>query len=326
MNYRMLGRTGLKISEVGFGAWGIGRKEWIGADDAESERALNRSIDLGLNFIDTALAYGEGHSEQIVGKVVRSRSEKILTATKIHPKNRRWPAAPEIPVKEVFPADHVVSCTERSLKNLGLETIDLQQLHVWTDEFVNQGDWLAAIEKLKKQGKIRFFGISLGEHTPENGLKLIETGGVDTVQAIYNIFDQGPEDRLFPACRRLNVGVLARVPLDEGGLTGNITPETTFPKDDFRNFYFRDDRKREVFDRVKKIAADLKISLDRMPETALRFVLSHPAVSAAIPGARTAKHAEANCALGDGKGLPKSSVDALRSHRWDRNFYKGAFA
>ena len=320
MNYRTLGRTGMKVSEIGFGAWGIGARQWIGASDDESVRALSRAIDLGLNFIDTALAYGEGHSEEIVGQVVKSRKEKVFVATKIPPKNRRWPAGGA--VAEVFPGDYVTKCTEQSLRHLGLETIDLQQLHVWTDEFVGQGDWVAAVEKLKRDGKIRHFGISLGEHTPENGMKAVESGLVDTVQVIYNIFDQSPEDKLFPLCRAKNVGVLARVPLDEGGLTGKVTPETTFPKDDFRNNYFKGDRKLEVSERARKIAEDLGIGMEKLPEIAIRFTLSHPAVSTVIPGMRSVAHAEGNCALGDGKGLAADQVPKLRAHRWVRNYYR----
>jgi len=318
MNYRTLGRTGLKVSEVGYGAWGLGQKEWIGAKDDESIRALNRAIELGLNFIDTALAYGDGHSEQVLGQAARAHKGNVIVATQIYPKNRRWPAQRDIPVREVFPAEHVVSCTERSLRNLGVETIDLQQLHVWTDEFTGQGDWLAAIEKLKAQGKIRFFGVSLGEHTPENGLKLLSTGVVDTVQVIYNMFDPSPEEKLFPLCQKLNLGVLARVPLDEGGLTGKITPESTFPASDFRNHYFAGDRKREVHERAKKIAQDLGIDLAGLPEAALRFTLSHPAVSTVIPGMRRPAHVDANAAVSDGRPLPPAVLQALRSHAWKR--------
>ena len=321
MNNRTLGRTGLQVSEVGYGAWGIGAKQWIGASDDESLRALHAAIDLGMNFIDTALAYGDGHSEKIVGRTVRERKDRVYVATKIPPKNRRWPAQRQVPVDQAYTADYVVACTEESLRNLSMETIDLQQLHVWTDEFVGAGDWLAGIERLKKQGKIRHFGISLGEHTPDNGLQAVESGIVDTVQVIYNIFDQSPEDNLFPLCRKKNVGVLARVPFDEGGLTGKVTPETEFPKDDFRNNYFKGDRKQEVYARVQKIAADLQIPLDRMPETALRFALTHPAVSTVIPGMRSVRNAEANCRAGDGKGLPGDQISRLRPHRWIRNYY-----
>ena len=321
MNHRALGRTGLRVSEIGFGAWGIGATQWVGAKDEESVRALHRAIDLGLNFIDTALAYGDGHSERVVGQAVRSRKDRVHVATKIYPKNRKWPARRDVPVKEVFPAEHVVACTEESLSNLGIETIDLQQFHVWTDEFAGQGDWQAAIDRLKRQGKVRHFGISLGEHTPDNGLRAVESGLVDTIQVIYNIFDQGPEERLLPLCRKLDVGVLARVPLDEGGLTGRIGPDTAFPPGDFRNNYFKGDRKRQVHERVAGILADLGIESEALPATALRFVLSHPAVSTVIPGMRSVRNAEANCAVGDGKGLPPGTLERLRKHRWNRNFY-----
>ncbi|ULT56154.1 aldo/keto reductase [Neobacillus drentensis] len=222
MNYRLLGKTDLKVSEIGYGAWGIGNTGWQGANDEESIKALNKAIDLGLNFIDTALGYGNGHSERLVGQVVRERPETIYVSTKIPPKNLKWPAPAGIPAEEAFPADHIISCTEESLRNLGVDTIDVQQFHVWSDEWVNQGDWLEAIKKLKEQGKIKYFGVSINDHQPENAIKLIETGLVDTVQVIYNIFEQRPEDKLFPACEKHNVGVIARVPLDEGGLPAKL--------------------------------------------------------------------------------------------------------
>ena len=321
MNYRMLGKTGLKVSEIGYGAWGIGKSSWIGASDDESLKALHRAVDLGLNFIDTALAYGDGHSEKLVGRITRERTERIYVATKIPPKNRIWPAKAGVPVARTFPAEHVIACTERSLKNLGLEMIDVQQFHVWSDEWVNEGDWLDGIQRLKEQGKLKHFGVSINDYQPENAIKLIETGVVDTVQVIYNVFEQSPEDKLFPACERHNIGVIVRVALDEGGLTGKITPDTSFEDSDFRSNYFRGDRKQHVYERVKKIASDLSITLDQMAETALRFVLSHRAVSAVIPGMRTVRNVERNCLIGDGRGLPAEKVEKLMAHRWVRNFY-----
>jgi len=321
MQKRTLGRTGLSVSEIGFGSWGIGRSLWVGAEDSESLRALNRAVDLGLNFIDTALGYGEGHSERLVGQIVRSRPETIYVSTKVPPKNREWPARDGVPATETFPADYIVSRTESSLKNLGLDRIDIQQLHVWSDQWVGQGDWVEAIEKLKREGKIRFFGISINDHQPENAIRLVESGLVDTVQVIYNIFDQTPEERLFEAVQKHNVGVIVRVPFDEGGLTGKITPQTTFPEGDFRNRYFRGDRPSQVFERVNAIQEDLGIKSEEVAETALRFVLNHPAVSTVIPGMRSVDHAEKNCRVSDGKGLSTSSVEKLRAHRWDRNFY-----
>jgi aryl-alcohol dehydrogenase-like predicted oxidoreductase len=322
MNYRILGKTGLKVSEMGYGAWGIGKGAWVGASDAESVKALNRAVDLGLNFIDTALAYGDGHSEKLVGRLVKERSETIYVATKIPPKNEVWPARSGVPVDQTFPREHVIECTEASLTNLGLEKIDVQQFHVWSDEWVNQGDWLEAVQQLKEQGKIRSFGVSINDYQPANAVKLIETGVVDTVQVIYNIFEQSPEDQLFPACERHHVGVIVRVPLDEGGLTGKITPDTKFEEGDFRNRFFRGDRKQQVYKHVRDITSDLGIPLEEIAETALRFVLSNPVVSTVIPGMRSVRNVERNCQVGDGRGLPKEKLDKLKSHRWVRNFYE----
>jgi aryl-alcohol dehydrogenase-like predicted oxidoreductase len=323
LNYRTLGKTGLKVSEIGYGAWGIGKSAWIGASDDESIKALNRSIELGLNFIDTALGYGEGHSEKLVGQVVREHSEKIYVATKIPPKNYKWPAPAGVPVEETYPAEHVIACTEQSLSNLGLDTIDVQQFHVWSDEWVGKGDWMEGIRKLKEQGKIRHFGVSINDHQPANAIKLIETGLVDSVQVIYNIFEQSPEDALLGACEKHNVGVIVRVALDEGGLTGTIKPDTAFANGDFREGYFKGDRKQEVFERVNGIAEDLGITTDQMAETALRYVLSHPAVSTVIPGMRTVRNVERNMPVGDGRGLPQDQLAKLKAHRWIRDFYRG---
>jgi aryl-alcohol dehydrogenase-like predicted oxidoreductase len=321
VNYRKLGRTGLEVSEVGYGAWGIGKDAWIGADDDESLRALNRAIDLGLNFIDTALAYGEGHSEQLVGQVVAQREETVYVATKIPPMNRVWPAPWGLHPDDVFPGDYVRECTETSLENLGVDAIDVQQFHVWSDEWVGQGDWLEAVEELKGEGKIRFCGISINDHQPSNAIRLIETGMVDTVQVIYNVFDQSPEDELFPACMEYEVGVIVRVPFDEGALTGRITPDTTFDEDDFRNDYFRGDRKQQVYERVRAIVSELGVTEDEVAEVALRYILSHPAVSTVIPGMRSVRNVERNVAVADGKGLPEDQAQILKAHRWDRNFY-----
>ena len=321
VKYRKLGRTGLRVSEIGYGAWGIGGAQWGGADDDESIRALGRAIDLGLNFVDTALAYGSGHSERVVGKVVRERRETVFVATKVPPKNGIWPAPDGLAVEEVFPGDHVRGCAERSLANLGLDAIDLLQLHVWSDEWAGRGDLLETVDELRSEGKIRFFGISVNDHQPANVLRMIETGAIDAVQAIYNVFDQSPEDELFPACREHDVGVIARVPLDEGGLTGRIGPDTEFPGDDFRAHYFRGDRRREVYDRAQAIAADLGIPEDALAETALRFVLAEPTVSTVIPGMRSIRNVERNVAVSGGRALSDGRREKLRAHRWVRDFY-----
>jgi aryl-alcohol dehydrogenase-like predicted oxidoreductase len=321
MERRRLGRTGLEVSEVGYGAWGIGGSGWLGAKDDESLQARERALDLGVNLIDTALGYGDGHSEELVGQVVRGRAETVRVATKIPPKNGLWPARKGTRAEETFPAEHVRACTETSLRNLGLDTIDVQQFHVWDDDWVDQGDWQEAIDALKQEGKIRCFGVSINDHEPANALRLVRSGLVDSVQVIFNVFDQSPEDELFPACREHDVGVLARVPLDEGGLTGRITPDTTFPEGDFRARYFRDDRKAEVFERAQAIADDLGIELDELPAVALRYILSSDAVSSVIPGMRSVRNVERNVAVGDGRGLPSEQVERLHAHRWVRNFY-----
>ena len=321
MNYRKLGRTGLEVSEIGYGAWGIAGDAWLGAKDEESLKALNRAVDLGLNFIDTALAYGEGHSERLVGKILAERSETIHVATKVPPKNLQWPAPAGLHPDEVFPGDYVRECTEQSLKNLGVEALDVQQFHVWQDEWMGEGDWQEAVEDLKREGKIRSFGVSINDHQPANAVRLIETGLVDTVQVIHNVFDQSPEDELFPACQERGVGVIVRVPFDEGALTGNITPETEFDEGDFRNHYFRDDRKQEVQERVRAIISELGAGEDQIAEIALRYILSHPAVSTVIPGMRSVRNVKRNMRVGDGQGLPEDQVRLLKNHRWVRNFY-----
>jgi aryl-alcohol dehydrogenase-like predicted oxidoreductase len=321
MVYRKLGRTGFEVGAIGYGAWGIGGSQWLGGTDDESLTALRRAIELGLNFIDTALAYGDGHSEQLVGRVVREAAARIYIASKVPPKNLLWPARHGIGIEDVFPYDYILSSTERSLKNLGVETIDLQQLHVWNPEWIARDEWRRGLEDLKRSGKVRAVGISINDHQPDSALEIIETGLIDSVQVIYNIFDRSPERSLFPLAMARNIGVVARVPLDEGSLTGKIDEHTRFAKGDFREGYFIGDRKRQVRDHVDSLLADLGVNAASLPEIALRFCLSHPAVSTVIPGMRSVRNAEANCAV-PGKGpLPAETLAVIRQHGWDRNFY-----
>jgi len=321
MNYRSLGKTGLQVSELGYGAWGIGKAMWVGADDDESLRSLRRAIDQGVNFLDTALGYGEGHSEKLVGQAVRAAGGQVHVASKIPPKNFTWPAPKGVPANDAYPADWVVECTERSLANLGLETIDVQQFHVWSDEWVGQGDWREGIERLRQQGKIRYFGISINDHQPANAVALVNSGFVDSVQVIYNIFDQSPEDELLPAAQAKGVGVIVRVPLDEGALTGKVTPDTTFPEGDWRNRYFAGDRKEQVWEHVQAITKDLGVPVERLPEIALRYCISAPAVSTVIPGMRSVRNVDANVkAVGLGP-LSAEELEVLHHHRWVRSFY-----
>jgi aryl-alcohol dehydrogenase-like predicted oxidoreductase len=322
MRYRTLGRTGLELSEIGYGAWGIGGKQWLGNKDEESLRALRRSFDLGLNFIDTALAYGDGHSEQLVGKAIKEAPQAVYVATKVPPKNRIWPATPETSINDVFPYDYIIECTDDSLRNLNIGQIDLQQFHVWTDAWTEEEEWRKAVETLKKTGKVRYVGISISEHEPDTALEALKTGMIDTVQVIYNIFDQTPEKNLFPLCRELNIGVLARVPLDEGGLTGTMTAETKFEPTDFRASYFRDDRKQQVVEHVDALKKELKDVSGSLPEIALRFCLSHPTVTTVIPGMRRIDTMESSCRVSDAGPLPEEVLKRLKRHAWDRNFYE----
>ena len=321
MEYRPLGKSGLSVSAVGYGAWGIGGTMWLGADDAESLRALDRAIDLGINFIDTALGYGLGHSETLVGEAVRKRKETVYVATKVPPKNRIWPAARGIPVSKCFPPAHITECAERSLWNLNVDRIDLLQLHTWQDEYLDQPDWIDALGALKKSGKVRLVGISVNDHDPGSAMRAVASGVFDTVQVIYNVFDPSPARDLLPACREHGVGVLARVPFDEGSLAGVVTPETKFPKGDFRERYFRGERRREVAERVESLRGLLGAEAATLPELALRFCLSHDAVSTVIPGMRRVSSVEANAAVADGRRLSPRMLEELGRHAWPRNFY-----
>lgn len=320
---RTLGRTGWQITEIGYGAWGIGGNQWRGHSDDDSLKALRRALELGLNFIDTALAYNEGHSEQLIARTLKETGAKAWVATKIPPKNRIWPAQPGIGIGEVFPYDYCVSSTETSLRNLGTDTIDLMQFHVWNQEWVPSDEWRRVIEDLKRAGKVRHFGISINDHQPASALSAMETGLIDTVQVIYNVFDQSPEQELFPACERLNIGVLARVPLDEGALTGKITPETQFDPGEFRAWYFRDNRRQEVFEKVNSLAADLKAagSLEPLAVTALQFCLTNPAVSTVIPGMRQVRNVDQNMAVSEKGPLPAQILGVLKRHAWNKNYY-----
>ena len=309
------------MSEVSYGAWGVGGLQWLGRTDAEARRALRRSIELGLNFIDTALAYGDGHSERLVGEVVRDAGTRVRIASKVPPKNQRWPARRGIGIDEVFPYDYVIACTEQSLRNLSLEALDLQQLHVWNPEWLDRDDWRRAFRDLQESGKVRAVGVSINDHDPDSALELVRSGLIDVVQVIYNIFDQTPERHLLPLARQMDVGVIGRVPFDEGALAGAVDSATVFDPADFRAEYFAGDRKRQVAERVVALRRDLAGTPGTLPEIALRFCISHEAVSTVIPGMRTVRHVESNLAVSDAGPLDGPTLDILRRHAWAKNFY-----
>ena len=317
MRYRSARRLPEAVSEIGYGMWGMGG--WSGSDDAESARALDRAVELGCTFFDTAAAYGDGRSERLLGDLVRRyRDVKLSVASKVPPKNRRWPGRATSPADEVFPYEHVIECTHATLRHLRVDTLDLQQLHVWDDAWAQADGWRRAVSELKQSGTIRAFGISVNRWEPENVLRALETGLVDAVQVVYNVFDQSPEDALFPACQRAGIAVIARVPFDEGSLTGTLRSDSRWPEGDWRNTYFAAPHLAATLPRVERVQHDAAAIGMSLPELALRFILSNPMVTTTIPGMRRRTHVETNLGVSDNPPLAPDVVGRLRVHRWNR--------
>jgi aryl-alcohol dehydrogenase-like predicted oxidoreductase len=316
MRYRTFGRLGWRVSEVGYGMWGLAG--WTGREDEETRRSLQLAVDLGVTFFDTALAYGDGHSEKLLGGLVRNNPGRgLILASKIPPKNRVWPSRRGFRLDDVFPADYVRSSTETSLQNLGLPSLDLMQFHVWEDDWAADDRWQNAVAGLKREGLVKGVGVSVNRWEPGNVLRTLRTGLIDSVQVIYNVFDQNPEDELFPACRELGVAVIARVPFDEGTLTGTLTRDSKWPEGDWRNTYFVPANLIPSVERADRLKPLVPFG-SSMPEMALRFVLSNPGVATVIPGMRKERHVRANAAAGDAGPLPKELLAKLKEHRWDR--------
>lgn len=316
MQYRRFGRTGWLTSEIGYGMWGMGG--WSNSNDEESLLSLQRSVDLGCNFFDTAFGYGMGRSEALLGALLRANAgKKLYTATKIPPKNWKYPSRREFTLEDCFPPDHIEEYINKSLANAGLDSFDLMQLHTWEDSWLDDDRWIKKLEELRAQKLISAIGISLNRWEAWNGVRAVKSGVVDSVQVIYNIFDQNPEDVLFPACREMDVAIIARVPFDEGTLTGNLTRETTFPENDWRSTYFVPENLNASVERADKLKLLTPEGMT-MPEMALRFILSNTDVSTVIPGMRQIRNVEANIAASDAGALPSDLVATLREHRWER--------
>lgn len=317
MKYRTFGRTGWPVSEVGYGMWAMGGG-WADSDDDESLESLHRAVELGCTFFDTAWGYGAGRSEGLLGELVRAHpNKKLYTASKIPPKNFRWPSRRGFTLDECFPPEHIREYTEKSLKNLGLDSLDLMQFHVWEDAWARDERWQRAVDDLRREGLIRAMGVSVNRWEPDNVLDTLRTGAIDAVQVIYNIFDQNPEDRLFPLCDELGVAVIARVPFDEGTLTGTLTKTATWPEGDWRATYFVPANLNASVDRAEALRPLIPAGMT-MPEMALRFILANPNVSTVIPGMRKLRNVEANIGVSDGQALPPELVGELRAHRWER--------
>jgi aryl-alcohol dehydrogenase-like predicted oxidoreductase len=314
MKFRNLGRTGLSVSDVAYGLWGM--SGWKDSEDAQSRASLQLAADLGCNFYDSAWAYGDGKSDGLFGELRgTNRDKKLVGASKVPPLNRKWPASGSY--AETFPAKHVFETSDQIRKKFGVDTIDVLQFHVWDDSWTDEPEFRSTVEKLKRDGIVRWFGLSLNRWEPWNGLKALRTGLVDSVQVIYNIFDQAPEDELFPLCREMNVGVIARVPLDEGSLGGKLTLDTKWPDGDWRNMYFNPENLKSTVERVEKLKKILPAGMS-LPEMAIRFILSSRDVSTAIAGMRKPEHVRANLAYSDAGPLDAGLLAELKKHRWDR--------
>lgn len=316
MKYREFGRTGWQVSEIGYGMWGMGG--WTGSDDEESLIALQRAVDLGCNFFDTAYAYGDGRSEDLLGKLIRAnKDKKLYAATKVPPKNGEFPTLPKYTLEECYPPEHIEEFVHKSLKNAGLESFDLVQLHTWNDNWTDDDSWFYKLNELKSQSLIKAFGLSLNRWEPWNGVRAVRSGKIDSVQVIYNIFDQNPEDELFPACGEMNVAVIARVPFDEGTLTGSLTKDTKFPPEDWRSVYFKPENLIPSVERADALKQLIPAD-STLPEMALRFILSNRTVTTIIPGMRKMQHVQSNVATSDAGPLPPDLLAELRKHRWVR--------
>jgi aryl-alcohol dehydrogenase-like predicted oxidoreductase len=316
MNYRRFGKTDWMVGEIGYGMWGVGG--WSGSDDKESLNSIQRSIDLGCNFFDTAFAYGDGHSETILAKSLQSNPDKRLyAATKIPPKNRKWPSKREYKLDDCFPPEYIEEYVQKSLANLAVKKIDLIQFHTWEDSWLEDHRLVQKIEELKSRELIEVIGISINRWETWNGIKAVESGLIDAVQVIYNIFDQNPEDELFPACRKMDVGVIARVPFDEGSLTGVLTADSKWPQGDWRNTYFTSANLLPTLERVEKLKSLVPPGIT-LPEMALKFILSNPDISIVIPGMRKLHHVDQNIGVSGASPLPQDLLKELKNHRWDR--------
>jgi len=331
MKYRTLGKTGFKVSEVGFGTWQLANDPdaWIGSDINESIQCLKKYSDEGGNFIDTAWIYGYSNahpnnhpSEELIGRFLKTvNRNNIIVATKIPPKNMYWPALKNSLISEIFPEHHIIQCVNDSLKSLGVDQIDLMQFHVWQDSWANENEWKDTISEILQSGKVKFFGISINDYQPSNCLKTLDTGLIATIQFIFNIFHQKPTEKLLPYAKEHNIGLIARVPLDEGGLGGKITSHTTFLQGDLRNTYFGGSRLEELVQRTAKLKRFLGNEVHLLPKMALRYILSFNQISTVIPGMRRLYQVEDNLKTSELGGLSQNLMNEIKNHSWERNFY-----
>ena len=314
MQYRMLGRTGLKVSEVGFGAWAIGGPAKLGdieigwgqVDDAMSLRAIEAAHDAGVTFFDTADVYGAGRSEILIGKALRSKRDGVVIATKV---GNRTTAGGEW-IKD-FSKQWITEAIDASLTRLGMDYVDLYQLHSGTDTAQYRDETFEALEALKTAGKIRFYGISVGPCA--HGPWVIRNTPADTIQVVYNMLEREPEVELLPLAQERGIGIIARVPLASGFLSGKFTPDTQFAPNDHRSRTYPPEKIRQMVGRVARLGVLTEGKSKTPAQAALQYCLAHPAVSVVIPGAKTPEQARANAAASDGVLLTPQEVARARA-------------
>ncbi len=327
MKKRTLGKSGINVSEVGFGAWAIGGS-WGPQSESDSLAALNRALDLGVTIIDTAAGYGNGKSERTIARVLRDRGKggsasQALVATKTPPLPGAWPPSPYCKSDERYPETYLRTNVEERLEYLDTDRLDLLQLHTWTRAWNRDPRPFAVLRKLQAEGKVGLVGVSTPEHDQNCVIDLMRGGWVDVVQVIYNIFEQEPAAELLPVARECGVGIIVRVPFDEGALTGKFTDATTFADDDFRRHYFAGDRLARAARRAELVRDDLRGTDYTLAQAALKFTLAHPAVSTVIPGMRNATQAALNCSVSNLPDLAPDLIARLHRHNWRRAFWYG---
>ncbi|ALI56543.1 aldo/keto reductase [Celeribacter marinus] len=324
MKYRPFGRTGWNVSEIGFGGWQIGGA-WGKVDDRASVRTLLHAFEKGINFVDTAQLYGEGHSEAVIGEALKQWSgDKIYVATKAQP--TVWPSPDDAnPLfRGRFPEWHLRENVENSLRRLGVEQLDLFQLHCWGPTGHKELDWLETLNDLRAEGKIDQIGVSLRDNKPNEGVDLARLGLVASQQVIFNMFEQSPREVLFPAAKASDTAIIARVPLDSGSLVGHWTPNSYggWEVGSQQHQMFRGDRFAQTLERLDKLKAEIGDAFPTLAEAAMRYVLSHDSVSVLIPGMKTPQEVDMNVAYSDGGHMSDAFIARLVKHAWQRNFYQ----
>jgi aryl-alcohol dehydrogenase-like predicted oxidoreductase len=324
LQYRTLGQTGWQVSEIAFGGWQLGG-DWGAVDDRASIRTLHHSFDRGINFVDTAELYGAGHSEEVIGEALSQWSgDRIYVATKVQPTVWPDPDDDDPQMRGRYPRWHLRSAVEQALRRLRVERIDLFQLHGWFASGVQALDWLETLNELRVEGKIEYAGVSLRDYRPDEGVDAAALGLVSSIQVVFNLFEQRPAERLFPAGAATDTAFIARVPFDSGSLIGHWTEATysTWAPGSVPHTLFRGDRFTETLQRANKLKDMCAPYYPTLAEAAMRFTLSSPQVKTVIPGMKNEAEVDMNVAYSDGQQFPSELLEKVATHNWPRNYYK----